>query len=108
MLSVENERRDLQESWKCILLISLLLRSWYVVSQSHVPQPFYFYIGHLLQPDQTREQTSLHGEHKHNVVSGHNSFSVAANKKSSGASTAFVPVPISIASRELVVHQGLT
>ena len=49
------------------------------------------------------EQTSLHGEDKHNEVSGHSSFSVTANKKQPGASTAFVPVPISIASGELVV-----
>lgn len=34
-----------------------------------------------MQPYREREQTSLHGEHKHNVVNGHSNFSEPANKK---------------------------
>lgn len=53
------------------------------------------------------EQTFLHGEHKHNLVSEHSSLSVTANKTQPGASSVFVSVPISITSEELMVHLGL-
>lgn len=53
------------------------------------------------------EQTSLHGEHKHNLVSEHSSLSVTANKPQPGASSVFVSVSTSITSGELMVYLGL-